>query len=115
MPLGVAQKIDYRFTAAQCPVIRGFMPLGVAQVSVKIRQAELEDGDSWLHAVRRCSRTGEGTGRLQQFRVIRSFMLLGVAQEPPPPASLFTLSCDSWLDAVKRCSKRSVALPITLP
>ncbi|MBD2200685.1 MULTISPECIES: hypothetical protein [Calothrix] len=62
-------------------MIRGLMPLGVAQNGYTKPLARLI-GDSWLDAVRRCS-----------VRTICT-VLLGS-------------NGDSWRDVIRRCSKRS--------
>ncbi len=60
-------------------MIRGFMPLGVAQPTTLAVLVLAPRCDSWLYAVRRCSAATGILGGAVHY-VIRGFMPLGVAQ-----------------------------------
>ncbi len=79
MPLGVAQFPSSEPIHNSQFVIRGFMPLGVAQCLARKYMLGSIGGDSWLYAVRRCS--------------VDQAVWVCVAQ-----------TRDSWLYAVRRCS-----------
>ena len=55
MPLGVAQTVVTIPRNAPTGMIRGFMPLGVAQMTMTKSCLIQMRNDSWLYAVRRCS------------------------------------------------------------